>query len=119
MDSNYYVDLTTGKRYKLYDKETYDLYLLSPEWKYKRHKRLEIDRFRCCMCGLAVPNMNIHHFTYHNIYRENIETDLVSLCPKCHFLVHRMMNRITDVKTNRHGWKDTISPYVQHIEEDI
>lgn len=114
---NYYIDLNTGKRYKLYDKATYDEYLTSPEWRFRRLQRLELDNYTCCMCGLPLPNLNIHHFTYHNIYHENIETDLVSLCPECHKKVHRMMNRITDKATMRRGWKDTINPYVQHIEE--
>lgn len=98
---------------------SYADYLKSEEWKEKARKRAEIDNFKCCMCGSCGTQNNplqVHHMTYHNIYRENIYKDLTTLCKSCHKAVHRMMNRLT--APNIHGWKDTLHDYSGHVLDD-
>ena len=98
--------------------KNYDEYLRSPEWKAKALKRAEIDNYQCQMCGCKGTMSNkleCHHLSYRNIYRENIDTDLVTLCSTCHTDVHRMMCRVTDSTTGKRGWKDTLPPSQHHV----
>ena len=95
----------------------YDIYLQSMTWRRKAERRLEIDQYKCQMCGCegtANNPLHVHHLTYHNIYHENVEKDLVTLCKVCHRDVHNMMNRITNDETKQRGWKDTL-PYATHV----
>lgn len=95
----------------------YDLYLLTSTWREKADKRLGIDKYKCQMCGCEGTPQNplqVHHLTYHNIYNENIDKDLVTLCKVCHTHVHNMMNRVTNSETGQRGWKDTL-PYSVHV----
>lgn len=87
----------------------YHKYLQSSEWRMRAEKRLRIDHYQCQACGsVGVPGneLEVHHWTYRNIFHENPETDLVTLCRCCHKLIHNAMNRVTDLKSGRHGWKD-------------
>lgn len=91
--------------------ESYEQYLASPEWHRKAQERAKIDLYRCCMCGCMGTQTNpleTHHVTYRNIYKEDVNRDLVTLCSSCHRGVHRMMNRCTDPVTGKHGWKDEL-----------
>ena len=93
--------------------EQYQSYLMSEAWRQKAEERLRIDEHRCQMCGChgtATNPLQVHHLTYHNIYHENAEKDLVTLCKACHLDVHNMMNRITNSETGQRGWKDSL-PY--------
>lgn len=87
----------------------YDAYMNSPEWQQKRIARLNIDGFRCVMCGAKgskTEPLQIHHLcSYRKLGSENVYVDLVSLCPTCHKAVHRMMKRVTDCFGNR-GWTE-------------
>lgn len=69
-----------------YDPDEYRRYLRSRSWKKKRMKRLKKDNFTCQRCGRKT-NLQIHHKTYKNIYKEQME-DLVTLCGKCHKKEH-------------------------------
>lgn len=91
-------------------KDEYTEYLQSTEWKKKADKRREIDRGTCQLCGMKTENLEIHHLSYFNLKNENPYVDLVSLCPRCHEAVHRMMCRITS-PDGRRGWADL--PYAQ------
>ena len=91
--------------------ENYEQYIISDEWKSKRNQRCEIDNYKCCMCGSSGTMNNplqCHHITYRNLYKENVYTDLLTLCKNCHKSVHTMMNRVTS-KDGRKGWKDSLS----------
>ena len=66
--------------------EEYDEYLKSPEWLRRRERRLFNDGYRCMMCGSA-KNLNVHHITYDHVYNEPME-DLVTLCNRCHSIIH-------------------------------
>lgn len=107
--------------YKYQDRKTqYEQYLMSDEWHQKAEARKRIDHYTCQMCG-SHENLEVHHLTYHNIYHEDIEKDLVTLCGGhggqcgCHQKIHRIMCRVTDISTGRRGWKDDIPAYVAHI----
>lgn len=64
----------------------YLVYLLSDEWKAKRHLVLERDMNLCQHCKQK-PAVDIHHLTYEHLFNEPIE-DLLALCPTCHSKVH-------------------------------
>lgn len=92
--------------------DRYRAYINSPEWHEKKRLRMQIDGFVCQMCGCKgskLNPLNVHHLSYHNIYHENVEKDLVTLCRSCHIGVHNMMNRITNSGTGQRGWKDQLS----------
>lgn len=61
-------------------------YLTSPEWKALRDARIEIDGGRCADCGH--PAECVHHLHYRTWRREDIHSDLVSLCNSCHYARH-------------------------------
>lgn len=104
--------------------EEYLQYLKSEKWQRKRKQRLEIDDYRCCMCG-TVGNMEnkieVHHMNYKtNFGSEDAYKELVCLCHSCHILVHRMLNRPTDPcgvswwkqntpEVHEYNFRDTIS----------
>lgn len=97
--------------------ESYKDYLLSDEWKRKAQARAKIDAYKCCMCGCRGTQLNplqAHHVTYRNIYREDINKDILTLCRNCHRAVHTMMNRCTDPEKGTHGWKDQL-PITCHV----
>lgn len=58
-------------------------YIKSKTWQIKRTERLKIDNFTCQICGNK-RNLNVHHLTYKNFKNENIYSDLITLCGKCH-----------------------------------
>lgn len=67
----------------------YSEYLKSPHWQETRKKRLDIDGYACTICG-SKSNLNVHHVNYRNVGKENVETDLVTLCSPCHAMLHRV-----------------------------
>ena len=74
-----------------YEKKEFWKYYQSPIWKVKRKQRLEYDKHRCqhCGCGLTVDTAHIHHLHYKTFTEECIQTDLISLCSRCHYLEHQ------------------------------
>lgn len=99
--------------YRAWTQKKYANYIDNDEnWQKKRIERMRIDDYTCQGCGskgCTANPLQVHHLTYNNIYKEDVEKDLVTLCRSCHMTVHHMMNRITDVKNDRHGWKDTLT----------
>lgn len=72
--------------------QSYIDYLNSPEWKKKRWARLEIDNYRCRLCGIyprSSSELHVHHIpsSYKLIPNESIENDLLTLCIECHEMV--------------------------------
>lgn len=69
---------------------TYEQYLKTEKWKALKRERLEIDSYTCQQCGCDVDyySSHCHHITYKNLYNENVNTQLTTLCKKCHNMVH-------------------------------
>ena len=85
-------------------------YYKTEKWKEISKKRMEIDGFKCCMCGAEGTTANwleVHHFSYAYLFKEEqrIYEDLATVCASCHAQVHRLMNRITS-ESGRRGWLD-------------
>lgn len=82
--------------------EFYKEYMKSEEWRKKELERLAIDDFKCCMCGRTDGQtrygLQVHHTTYKRLGQENVYTDLVSLCGRCHKWIHNYNSRITSEK---------------------
>lgn len=94
---------------------TYEKYLESDAWKKIRETRLSIDDYTCQCCGRKQSNdlqLQTHHLTYRNLFRENPWTDVVSLCDNCHRGVHRILCRRTS--ETRRGWKDCLPESIQN-----
>lgn len=72
-------------------KEDYEKYLQSEHWKETREKRLEIDGHRCYLCGHK-KKLNVHHLRYNNLGHEDVENDLITLCHRCHGMIHRIID---------------------------
>ncbi len=67
----------------------YHIYLQSVAWKKKSRARRTIDNDRCAtpMC-FRTDALHVHHTTYDRIGDENVETDLLTLCERCHAAEH-------------------------------
>ena len=68
------------------DSAIYGEYMRGDEWKQKRRARIELDGYRCKMCGSPI-NLNVHHITYDRLGYEEMD-DLVTLCKICHAKLH-------------------------------
>ena len=91
-------------------------YLKTEQWQALAQKRMEIDGYRCCMCGCRGTmgnRLEIHHLTYRTLYHERPYEDLLTLCHACHKATHKMMERVTS-PDGRRGWKNERIPDV-HI----
>ena len=76
--------------------QEYKDYLRSAEWKQKKQERMEIDGFRCVMCGRPlnkIKSIQEHHITYARLGHENVMTDICTLCGSCHQKIHNYYNR--------------------------
>ena len=80
--------------------EFYKNYIKSEAWKEKCRQRIEIDNHRCVMCGRLERNckngLQVHHINYSRLGRENVYTDLISLCGGDHIRIHRYYNRVRE-----------------------
>jgi len=79
---------------KYYKPMDYSEYLSTNHWKETKKKRLEMDGFKCQICGSA-KNLNVHHLTYESIGFEEM-LDLVTVCKDCHEKLHE-----ADIKRRR------------------
>ncbi len=80
--------------------EFYERYMKSPQWENKKRERREIDGNRCVMCGRPSEKckrmaLQCHHITYERLGKENVFTDLVTLCGSCHSKIHNLLRRRT------------------------
>lgn len=67
----------------------HDDYLQTDVWRELRNARLKMDNYQCQKCGTAV-NVAVHHINYPEYWgMENVATDLVTLCARCHAEVHK------------------------------
>lgn len=101
-----------------FSRAEYDEYLNSPEWKEKKRQRADIDGHICRMCGVREDQTRLecHHIKYTNFGREDVYSDLITLCEDCHRAVHRMMCRPTGTKSDgsiRYGWGTDLPTYIR------
>lgn len=68
-------------------KEKYHQYLNSDEWKIKRSEVINKKWCNCEKCW-SDKNIQIHHWTYIRLYKEELK-DLFVLCNDCHFKLHK------------------------------
>lgn len=69
----------------------------SENWRNKAKERLNIDNYECVLCG-KIGELEVHHISYKRLGFENVYEDLVSVCPKCHVLLHNYYRRIKTPK---------------------
>lgn len=62
-------------------------YLDSPGWKLTRKEALVRAGFKCQSCGVSDIGLEVHHLTYERL-GEELETDLMVLCDRCHERAH-------------------------------
>ena len=72
--------------------EFYRRYIRSPEWEKRKAVRMEIDGYRCVMCG-DTKALQVHHVSYRNLGHEDILRDLCTVCNSCHRKIHRYYDR--------------------------
>ena len=74
----------------------YETYLKSTEWEQKKEQRMKVDNYSCVMCGRNREHcrtLQIHHITYKRLGREDVFTDLCTVCGSCHKKLHNYYNR--------------------------
>lgn len=68
------------------DRQQYQDYLRSEEWKERRIMLLEEADWICDECG--EPATCLHHLKYDNIGDEELDEDVIPLCNQCHRDIH-------------------------------
>lgn len=91
-------------------KAEYEEYLLSPEWNEKKLARMELDNYLCQYCGNEVATRtspehspNVHHMHYKSLTKEDVNTDIITLCNYCHNDLHKNFTIQTmevEIRTN-------------------
>ena len=85
-------------------------YLNSKAWAETREKFFE--QFgRQCICGDLATQ--VHHKNYDNIGKENLLTDLVGLCDRCHTDIHKSKNANGSNATRGRAYWDKFEAYVE------
>ena len=70
-------------------KESYKEFLKTKYWNKVRLRVLKRDKNKCTRCG-SKKNLQIHHKTYKNHFRElSHMQDLITLCKDCHSKKHK------------------------------
>jgi 5-methylcytosine-specific restriction endonuclease McrA len=76
----------------------------SEAWMKKSDERRKIDNWKCCVCGKPASKcrygLQVHHLTYDRLGHEDVLHDIVSLCGKCHKMIH-----LGDVITMRRAYR--------------
>lgn len=97
------------------DKESYRIYLLSDHWKEVSEKRKKIDGYKCVFCGCS-ESLNVHHLNYDNLWNENIELDLITLCHDCHLKMHKCMDQYKpEIQDMNERWRRAASDAIHDI----
>lgn len=61
----------------------YEEYIKTEQWNQKRNERMKMDNNTCQTC-ISKENLECHHKNYDNLFNENVEHDLITLCNPCH-----------------------------------
>jgi 5-methylcytosine-specific restriction endonuclease McrA len=78
--------------------DAYQKYLRSKDWYAKRQERLEIDDWECAWCSKHNCALHGHHLTYERLFDENVETDLITLCKRCHHYADMIRKQIKRIR---------------------
>ena len=78
---------------RLENNKIYLDYMKSENWRNKANERLEIDNYMCVLCG-CMGELEVHHISYKRLTCEDVYKDLVSVCPRCHVLLHNYYRRV-------------------------
>lgn len=70
--------------------DSYAHYLASDTWQAHRERTLERDGGKCVFCG--APGVDIHHVVYPKHLGEEDPRTLLTVCKKCHGILHGAMN---------------------------
>ena len=62
-------------------------YLKTKWWAFIRQERLALDKYKCKKCNQK-NELEVHHLSYENLGEENVYTDLITLCARCHNDTH-------------------------------
>lgn len=97
-----------------YDK--YRAYLDSDIWTILRNKRLEMDNFKCSICGNP-NNLEVHHLKYPSVLGTEPLSDLMTLCNSCH---KRIDDIRKDAKYNRRSkkWENHSTVWIRSSDEE-
>lgn len=79
-------DITAYYMRQTHDKDLYFTYINeSPNWRFKRETRFNIDKGICQSCGKTIylNSFHCHHLNYTSLFNEDMQ-DLISLCYSCH-----------------------------------
>ena len=88
---------------------TYEEYINSDEWRNRRKRILLRDGFKCQMCGKAIQ-LEVHHIRYPDVYGQESDDDLITLCDSCHRTIHA---RDKEIKEKMQGpWWQRMSRWV-------
>lgn len=72
------------------DKNKYNQYLRSKDWKRKRNDIIRLIK-KCEVCG-SKKSLEVHHLHYKNIFNE-LYSDLKLMCKRCHHYEHLPKNK--------------------------
>ena len=67
---------------------TYYEYIDGPEWAAKRQARMDLDGHECKGCH-SKEDLQVHHATYVRFGGRELMSDLVTVCGRCHRLIHK------------------------------
>lgn len=70
------------------NRQSYESYINSNEWKRKRLALFQRRGRKCESCGETRGEIHVHHLTYANFGKEQ-DIDLLILCRECHMMRHR------------------------------
>lgn len=99
-------------------RQNYFNYLASDEWKQKADQRREIDNNTCFICERQGYHLPVHHKTYQNIFNEDVEHELITLCPSCHRAVHDALNMYYDsARQLRDDYNMEVAERIKDIDE--
>ena len=97
------------------DNLDYKKYLKSDYWKDIKEQVHKRDEYKCRLCN-SNKNLQVHHKTYEFLGNENLE-ELITLCKKCHFNIHKIDNSINYTTYQRYSEYNRVLQ--QKEQEDI
>jgi 5-methylcytosine-specific restriction endonuclease McrA len=76
------------------------LRLERPEYEELRQRVLRRDDWRCQFCGSRL-SLEVHHQDFRSHSGEDTEENLITICTRCHSLVHGIFPPNTDTKRRK------------------